>query len=60
MLAGGEMKLLVQTDPAREWELRLALLGRTARADRLAMPARRGRMLTAKRTPSPQRSQVPH
>jgi ATP-dependent Lhr-like helicase len=34
MLAGGGMQVLVQTDPAKEWQLRLALLGRGARADR--------------------------
>jgi hypothetical protein len=54
------MQLLVQTDPAKEWELRLALLGRTARAHRLAMPAGRGRMPAAKHSPSPQRSQLRH
>jgi hypothetical protein len=29
MLAGGAMQLLVERSPADEWELRLALLGRT-------------------------------
>ncbi|MFZ1104091.1 MAG: hypothetical protein WAN86_14825, partial [Hyphomicrobiaceae bacterium] len=60
VLAGGEMRVLAEVDPAREWELRLALLGRTARGDRLAMPAERGRVPTAKRARSPQRSQLPH
>jgi len=36
MLAGGAMQLLVERSPADEWELRLALLGRTPRADRQA------------------------
>jgi ATP-dependent Lhr-like helicase len=33
-LAGGAMQLLVERSPADEWELRLALLGRTPRPDR--------------------------
>jgi ATP-dependent Lhr-like helicase len=36
LLAAGAMQLLVQADAAREWELRLALLGRTPRPDRYA------------------------
>jgi ATP-dependent helicase Lhr and Lhr-like helicase len=36
VLAGGAMQLLVERSPADEWELRLALLGRTPRADRQA------------------------
>ena len=31
VLAGGEMQLLVEADPAKEWALRLALLGRSQR-----------------------------
>jgi ATP-dependent helicase Lhr and Lhr-like helicase len=38
-LAGGEMQLLVDRSPAEEWQLRLALLGRTPRADRQAAQA---------------------
>jgi hypothetical protein len=49
VLAGGEMRMLVEADPAREWELRLALLGRTPRAGRPAMPAGRGRIPTGRR-----------
>jgi ATP-dependent Lhr-like helicase len=60
ILAGGEMRVLVQVDPAKEWELRLALLGRTARGDRLQIPAGRGRLPTGKRAPGAQRSQLPH
>jgi ATP-dependent Lhr-like helicase len=33
-LAGGAMQLLVERGPADQWELRLALLGRTPRPDR--------------------------
>jgi ATP-dependent Lhr-like helicase len=36
LLAGGAMQLLVERSPADEWELRLALLGRTRRPDRQA------------------------
>jgi ATP-dependent Lhr-like helicase len=61
VVAGGEMQLLVQADPAKEWQLRLALLGRTARAaDRVAMPAGRGGLPAGKRVPGPQRSQLRH
>jgi ATP-dependent Lhr-like helicase len=60
VLAGGEMQILLPADPAKEWELRLALLGRTARADRFAIPAVPSRTPSGKRTPSPQRSQLPN
>ena len=51
VLAGGAMQLLVERSPADEWELRLALLGRTRRADRQATapgpsPSRPGRRPT--------------
>jgi ATP-dependent Lhr-like helicase len=40
VLAGGDMQMLAPTSPAREWELRLALLGRSARQDRLQVRSR--------------------
>jgi ATP-dependent Lhr-like helicase len=60
VLAGGEMQILAQVDPAKEWELRLALLGRTARADRSQVAVGRGRMTAGKRAKGMQRSQLPH
>jgi ATP-dependent Lhr-like helicase len=55
VLTGGAMQILVPADPPKEWELRLALLGRTVRSDRLAMPTDGRRTPTGKRAPSPQR-----
>jgi ATP-dependent Lhr-like helicase len=56
MLAGGAMQLLVERSPSDEWELRLALLGRTPRGDRQAAPSalrplRGGKRLTASGPP---------
>jgi ATP-dependent helicase Lhr and Lhr-like helicase len=50
-LAGGAMQLLVERSPADEWELRLALLGRTPRADRQA-PAPGPRSLRGGKRPA--------
>jgi ATP-dependent Lhr-like helicase len=56
VMAGGEMQILVPADPPKEWELRLALLGRSARA----MLAGERRMATGRRAPGPQRSHLPN
>ena len=51
LLAGGEVQLLVERSPADEWELRLALLGRTPRPDRQA-PAPAPRALRGGKRPA--------
>jgi ATP-dependent Lhr-like helicase len=51
VLAGGSMELLVERSPAEEWELRLALLGRTQRPDRQAATPS-GRSLRGARRPA--------
>ena len=51
LLAGGEMQLLVERSPADEWELRLALLGRSPRPDRQA-PAPAPRALRGGKRPA--------
>jgi ATP-dependent Lhr-like helicase len=53
VLAGGEMQILVQADSAKEWELRLALLGRMARAGRLEAMAGQRRPRAGKRPATP-------
>jgi ATP-dependent Lhr-like helicase len=54
VLAGGTMQILAEASPAKEWELRLALLGRNPRAD--------GAAGAGKRAPAAglQRPQYPH
>jgi ATP-dependent helicase Lhr and Lhr-like helicase len=56
VLAGGQVQILAEASPAREWELRLALLGRTARAGAPTPFARTGKRSAA----SSPRTQYPH
>jgi ATP-dependent Lhr-like helicase len=41
VLAGGETRLLIEAGPEKEWKLRLALIGRTARQAGPRIPGRR-------------------
>jgi ATP-dependent Lhr-like helicase len=60
VLAGGAMQLLSEVSPAREWELRLALLGRAARRDYPADTAAPRRMRAVRQGSSNQRPRYPH
>jgi ATP-dependent Lhr-like helicase len=51
--AGGETRLLIEASPEKEWELRLALIGHTARREGPRVPVAR-RAAGARRTPAGQ------